>query len=118
MQQLAPADVSLITLAACHVAGLFGQLLPTLRTGGTCILHARYEPAAAAREIERSRVTRIQLLPAQLAALLDAAEAERRDLSSLRCATVGGDAPPPDVHLRLGELTGLEATASKVRSCR
>ena len=34
VQKLGPDDVNLITLAMCHVAGLFGQLLPTLRTGG------------------------------------------------------------------------------------
>jgi long-chain acyl-CoA synthetase len=109
-QRLGPEDVNLVTLAACHVAGLFGQLLPTLRTGGTCLLHSRYEPAAAAREIERSQVTRIQLLPAQVAALLDAAEADRCDLSSLRCAIVGGDVLALDVHHRFRQLTGLEAT--------
>lgn len=110
IQELEPDDVNLITLAMCHVAGLFGQLLPTLQTGGRCILHSRYEPVAAAREIERSRVTRIQLLPAQLATLLDAAVADGRDLSSLRCAIVGGDALTLDLHERFREVTGLEAT--------
>jgi acyl-CoA synthetase (AMP-forming)/AMP-acid ligase II len=110
VQELGPGDVNLITLAMCHVAGLFGQLLPTLRTGGCCILHSRYEPGAAAREIECSRVTRIQLLPAQLATLLDAAVADGRDLSSLRCAIVGGDALTLELHDRFREVTGLEAT--------
>jgi acyl-CoA synthetase (AMP-forming)/AMP-acid ligase II len=110
IQELGPGDVNLITLAMCHVAGLFGQLLPTLQTGGCCILHPRYEPMEAAREIERSRVTRIQLLPAQLATLLDAAVADGRDLSSLRCAIVGGDALTLDLHERFREVTGLEAT--------
>jgi acyl-CoA synthetase (AMP-forming)/AMP-acid ligase II len=110
VQDLGPDDVNLITLAMCHVAGLFGQLLATLHTGGCCLLHSRYDPGAAALEIERSRVTRIQLLPAQLATLLDAAEADSRDLSSLRCAIVGGDALTLDQHDRFREVTGLEAT--------
>ena len=110
VQELGPGDVNLITLATCHIAGLFGQLLPTLRAGGLCILHPRYEPVLAAREIEQSGVTRIQLLPAQLAGLLDAAQAERCDLRSLRCALVGGDVLALDVHRRFGEFTGLEAT--------
>ena len=37
VQALRADDVNLITLATCHVAGLFGQLLPTLATGGTCV---------------------------------------------------------------------------------
>ncbi len=110
VQKLGPGDVNLVTLAMCHVAGLFGQLLPTLQTGGCCILHSRYEAAAAACEIEQSRVTRIQLLPAQLATLLDAAAADGRDLSSLRCAIVGGDALALDLHARFREMTGLEVT--------
>ncbi len=110
VQDLGPGDVNLITLAVCHVAGLFGQLLATLHTGGCCLLHSRYDPGAAALEIERSRVTRIQLLPAQLATLLDAAEADSRDLSSLRCAIVGGDALTIDLHDRFRAVAGLEAT--------
>jgi long-chain acyl-CoA synthetase len=110
VQELGPGDVNLITLATCHIAGLFGQLLPTLRAGGVCILHPRYEPVLAAREIEQSGVTRVQLLPAQLAGLLDAAQADRCDLRSLRCALVGGDVLALDVHRRFAEFTGLEAT--------
>lgn len=110
VQDLSPGDVNLITLATCHVAGLFGQLLPALQSGGCCLLHSRYDPTVAALEIERSRVTRIQLLPAQLATLLDAAEADSRDLSSLRCAIVGGDALALDLHARFREVAGLEAT--------
>ncbi len=110
VQDLGTGDVNLITLAVCHVAGLFGQLLPTLQTEGCCILHSRFEATAAAHEIERSRVTRIQLLPAQLASLIDAAAADARDLSSLRCAIVGGDALAPDLHARFCAMTGLEVT--------
>lgn len=110
VQRLAEDDVNLITLATCHVAGLFGQLLPTLWTGGTCILHPRYEPDRALREIERSRVTRIQLLPGQLAALVDAAQARGGDLRSLRCAIVGGDALALEFHRRFLDVAGLEAT--------
>ena len=50
------------------------------------------------------------MLPAQLATLLDAAVAECRDLSSLRCAIVGGDALTLELHERFREVTGLEAT--------
>ncbi len=73
VQERGPNHVTLVTLATCHVAGLFGQLLPSLRTGSTCILHARYDGVAAALEVDRSGVIRIRLLPAQLAALVDAA---------------------------------------------
>jgi long-chain acyl-CoA synthetase len=109
-QDLRPDDVNLVTLAMCHVAGLFGQLLPTLRTEGCCILHSRFDAPAAAHEIGWSHVTRIQLLPAQLASLLDAAAADGRDLSSLRCAIVGGDALAPELHARFRAMTGLEVT--------
>ena len=110
VQDLSLYDVNLVTLATCHVAGLFGQLLPTLEAGGMCILHAHFDAAAAAREIERSGVTRIQTLPAQLAELLDTAEAQGGGLSSLRCAMVGGDVLALEVHERFSALTGFAAT--------
>jgi long-chain acyl-CoA synthetase len=110
VQELTADDVNLITLATCHIAGLFGQLLPTLDAGGTCVLHAHFDAATAAQEIERSRVTRIQTLPAQLAELLDTAAGHRHDLSSLRCAIVGGDVLPLDVHAEFSRVTGLQAT--------
>ena len=110
VQELRPDDVNLVTLATCHVAGLFGQLLPTLEAGGTCILSGQFDAVAAAEEIERSGVTRIQTLPAQLAELLNAATADTRDLSSLRCAIVGGDVLALEVHERFSRITGLQAT--------
>jgi acyl-CoA synthetase (AMP-forming)/AMP-acid ligase II len=110
VQELSSADVNLITLAVCHVAGLFGQLLPTLRTGGTCILHAGYDSVAAVQEVDRSRVTRIQMLPAQLAEFLRSAQEEHCSLGSLRCAIVGGDALALDVHQQFRELAAFEAT--------
>ncbi len=110
VQELEADDVNLITLAMCHIAGLFGQLLPTLQTGGTCILHSHFEPEAAVRDIDAAGVTRIQLLPAQLSSLLDAAEASGSGLASLRCAIAGGDALSADVHRRFRDLTGFEVT--------
>jgi acyl-CoA synthetase (AMP-forming)/AMP-acid ligase II len=110
VQRLQSDDVNLVTLAAVHVAGLLGQILPTLRAEGTCILHRGFDASAAAEEIERSHVTRIQLLPAQLEALVDAAESEHRDLGSLRCAIVGGDVVALEVQRRFRKLTGLDAT--------
>jgi acyl-CoA synthetase (AMP-forming)/AMP-acid ligase II len=42
--------------------------------------------------------------------LLDAAQAGRHDVSSLRCAIVGGDVLGLEAHRRFRELTGLDAT--------
>ncbi len=109
-QELRDDDVNLITLATCHIAGLFGQLLPTLASGGTCILHPHFDAGLAASEIERSRVTRIQLLPGQLAELLEVASERGCRLQSLRCAIAGGDAVAPDTQRRFRDLTGLEIT--------
>ncbi len=110
VQELRADDVNLVTLATCHVAGLFGQLLPTLAAGGMCILHGHFDALTAAQEIERSAVTRIQTLPAQLADLLDAADAHGCELGSLRCAMVGGDVLARQVHARFVGVTGFEAT--------
>jgi len=108
VQQMGPGDVNLISLAMCHVAGLLGQLLPTLLAGGQCVLHAGFDAGEVAAEVERSQVTRIQLLPSQLADLLDVAGDCGADLTSIRSCIAGGDRVPPALHERFRQLTGAE----------
>jgi non-ribosomal peptide synthetase component E (peptide arylation enzyme) len=78
--------------------------------GAGGILHARCDPHLAAAEIERSRVTRIQLLPAaaHAAARCRRGAGQRAALLTLRDR--GRDALALDVHRRFRDAVGFEAT--------
>lgn len=89
--QLGPDDVNLGMLPLFHVSGL-GQFLATLQAGGCTLLAQRFDPKAAARQIAEHRVTMFAEFAPMLGAILDAAQAEGSDLSSLR-AVSGLDTP-------------------------
>jgi acyl-CoA synthetase (AMP-forming)/AMP-acid ligase II len=106
-----PADVYLISTAACHAAAFTGQLLPNVYVGGTAVLTHLPNPEQVVRAIETHRVTRVQMLPATLEDLVEYLEHHpSTDLSSWRCCTAGGDVVPPDLHHRFRRMTGFELT--------
>ncbi len=89
--QLGPQDVNLGMLPLFHVSGL-GQFLATLQAGGSTLLAQRFDPKAAARQIADHKVTVFAEFAPMLGSILDAAQADGADLSSLR-AISGLDTP-------------------------
>jgi len=117
-----PDDVHLISTAACHAAAFTGQLLPGLASGGCCVLTHLPRPERVVQEIERRRVSRVQMLPATLEDLVEHLEQNPgSDLSSWRCCTSGGDVVPVDLHHRFARAVGFEITElfgmTEVLSC-
>jgi acyl-CoA synthetase (AMP-forming)/AMP-acid ligase II len=107
--QFTPADVLLVSTAACHAAAFTGQLLPNVSVGGTSVLTHLPTPAEVVDDIARRRVTRVQMLPATLEDLVDFLEGHPgRDLASWRCCTAGGDVVPLELHQRFREVTGFD----------
>ncbi|WP_229674649.1 class I adenylate-forming enzyme family protein [Nakamurella endophytica] len=100
----------LVSLAFCHVAGLLGQVLPGLAVGATLVLHDGFRADAVAAEIDRAAVTRLELLPGQLAELVDRLEAAPPSARPLRGCVAGGDAVPVDVQARFEALTGCRVS--------
>uniref|UniRef100_A0A0D9YIR3 4-coumarate--CoA ligase n=1 Tax=Oryza glumipatula TaxID=40148 RepID=A0A0D9YIR3_9ORYZ len=86
-----PAAVTLFPLPLFHVMG-FGLLTRTISSGETAVVMRRFDLAAAARAVERYRVTKLSAAPPVVVALTKSDEARRRDLSSL-VAIVVGSAP-------------------------
>jgi acyl-CoA synthetase (AMP-forming)/AMP-acid ligase II len=79
-----PDDVSLVFLPVFWIAGEDAALLIPLVNGSTCVLMTRWDVAEALDLIERHRVTTLVAPVDSWIPLLDRAEAEGRDLSSLR----------------------------------
>lgn len=104
-------DVHLMSTAACHAAAFTGQFLPNLLAGGTAVLTHLPKPEAVVKSIARHRVSRIQMLPASLADLVEHLEQNpRSDLGSLKVCTAGGDVVPHDLFVRFKKVLGFDIT--------
>lgn len=77
--------------------------------GGSSVLFPEPPtPELLFRLIARHRPTLLIAVPTLLQRLADAPDAERQDLSSLRCVTSAGEALPPSLYQRFFELFGVE----------
>jgi fatty-acyl-CoA synthase len=64
-----------------HAAGVV--IVPMLLKGGTVVLHKGFDAGAILEAVETERITVTFLVPTMIYVLLDHAETQRRDLSSL-----------------------------------
>jgi len=91
-----------------HIAGTLGILGHAL-LGRSLVMMESWEPAAAAQLIERFSVEQTSGTPFHLAGLLEAAERDDRDLSSLRQFLIGATTVPPAV-VSASENAGIRCT--------
>lgn len=84
-------DIMLIILPLFHSGGLFIQASPTIFKGATMIIHPKFDPQKAYRDIEYFHVTKFLGVPTIYRALLNVPLKERRDLSSLKICAIGGE---------------------------
>jgi acyl-CoA synthetase (AMP-forming)/AMP-acid ligase II len=92
---VAPA-VSLICVPFHHVAGLVGVFVG-LAGGSTAVFQPRFDAEEWLRLVQRHRVQRAFLVPAMLHRILEHADFEATDLSSLQMITYGAAPAPPDL---------------------
>ncbi len=85
--------VYLAAFPAGHIAGVLG-LLRTALLGATSVVMDRWDPTHAAELVETHGVTSTSGAPFFLSSLLDAAETDGRDLSSIRNYLVGAASVP------------------------
>jgi acyl-CoA synthetase (AMP-forming)/AMP-acid ligase II len=93
---------------AGHIAGFNYSLRPIL-TGTEMVFTDRWDPTLAAALIERYRVRLSGGTPFHLRGLLDAAQRDGRDLSTLKGYSMGGTGVTPD-HVRQADAAGLCAS--------
>ncbi|HEY2881332.1 MAG TPA: class I adenylate-forming enzyme family protein [Pirellulales bacterium] len=104
-------DVHLIVTSACHIASFSGQLIPSLWSGGTCVLTHVPQPEEIVKAIETHGVTRTQMLPTGLEDLVEYLEAHPgANLKSWKSATVGGDVVALELQHRFHKLIGFDVT--------
>jgi fatty-acyl-CoA synthase len=103
-----PETVALAPVPFFHVSGLTGTLNHGVLKGWTLVIMTRWDPALAARLIERYRVSRWNCLPTMVGDLLANPEAGKRNLASLRTISGGGAAMPAAVAQTLRETLGVE----------
>ncbi len=99
-------DVVLQVLPQFHVGGWNVQPLLAWWKGATVVLEREFEPGRALRLIEERRVTTMMGVPATYLFMANEPAFERADLSSLRCAVVGG-APMPEALLETWQRRGV-----------
>jgi long-chain acyl-CoA synthetase len=84
----------LSVLPPFHIYSLTVVLLFGIRLGAELVLHVRFDPEAAVRDIEAKKITMFPGVPTMFAAILNHPVAKTADLHSLKTCNSGG-APLP-----------------------
>ncbi|MDQ0026636.1 fatty-acyl-CoA synthase [Variovorax paradoxus] len=106
-KQLHVETVTLAVAPLFHMLGLQNGMNMPMFLGATAVMMPRWDPAMAARLIERHAVTAWSAPPAMVIDLFSHPEAEQRDLSSLALLSGGGAAMPEAVAAMLLQRHGL-----------
>ncbi len=115
---LSQADHVLNALPMFHVGGLNNQTLPALLAGATVTLHRRFDPGLWLADVAARKPTVSILVPATMQAIVEHADWERTDLSSLKMINSGSMVVPDSLirafHARgvpVGQIYGCTETA-------
>jgi fatty-acyl-CoA synthase len=90
-----------------HMLGLQNGMNMPIFLGGTAVMLPRWNPALAARLIERHRVTAWTAPPAMILDFFSNPETERRDISSLTLLSGGAAAMPEAVATLMQQRHGI-----------
>lgn len=106
MQMRGAEDTMVSALPCPHVyANVVMQSM--MLFGAKLVLHARFDPATLLADIEAHKATMMDGVPTMYMFMLDAPELERRDLSSLTRAYVGGQTMPVATMERVEQAFGI-----------
>jgi fatty-acyl-CoA synthase len=94
-------DRTLVVGPLYHVGALDLPGTGVLHAGGSLVILPRFEPLATLEAIQAARPTNVWLAPAMVTALLQQADVERFDLSSMRFIIDGGEKMPLPLIARL-----------------
>jgi long-chain acyl-CoA synthetase len=103
---LSADDFSVAAVMMAHASGIF-RSLGLIQLGVPFVVIESFDADAVLDNVERYRATCLFGFPAQYAALVQAQQAEPRDLSSLRFGTMGGDAFPIELQQKAISVLGM-----------
>jgi len=98
----------LCILPLFHIYSLTVVMLLGFRLGAELVLHPRFDPAAALKDIVEKKITVYMGVPTMHVALLSAPGVESMDFSSLRLCASGGAPLPVAVQERFERVTGCK----------
>jgi long-chain acyl-CoA synthetase len=96
----------LAVLPPFHIYALSVNMMLGIRAAAELILHTRFDPEAALKEISANKVTSFPGVPTMFTALLAHPDIGKYDLSSLRFCGSGGAPLPLEVAQRFAATTG------------
>ncbi|MFZ0448459.1 MAG: long-chain fatty acid--CoA ligase [Desulfatiglandaceae bacterium] len=96
-------DIMLVILPLFHSGGLFIQASPIIYKGATMVIHPKFDPFKAYRDIEQYRVTKFLGVPTVYRGLLKPDRDKRGDLSSLKVCAIGGEKTTHDLLVQCSE---------------
>src|SRR5271155_896465 len=100
----------LCILPLFHIYSLTVVMLLGFRLGAELILHPRFDPAAAVKDIVNKKITVYLGVPTMHVALLSVPGVEKMDFSSLRLCGSGGAPLPVAVQERFEQVVGRRLT--------
>ncbi len=101
---------TLCILPLFHIYALSVVLILGLRLGAELVLHPRFDPAAAAKDIVLKKITIYAGVPTMHVAILNLPGVETMDFSSLKLCSSGGAPLPLAVQQGFEKLTGCRLT--------
>jgi long-chain acyl-CoA synthetase len=101
-------EVSFCAIPMSHSGGMSGVMNVPLSAGATLLTVPRFDAAAAARAVERHRVTRLFGVPTMFIALLNDPAGRAADYASLRACRTNAAPLPPSVKRDFDALVGRE----------
>ena len=106
--QINQGAVGLAVLPMFHVTGMQANLNGTIFNGSTAVLLTRWDRDAAARCVERHRITGMALITAMVIDFMANPRLDAHDLTSLRRISGGGASMPRAVAQALEQRLGLK----------
>jgi long-chain acyl-CoA synthetase len=100
----------LCVLPLFHIYSLTVVMLLGFRLGAELVLHPRFDPAAAVKDIVEKKITVYMGVPTMHVALLSQPGVEMMDFSSLRLCASGGAPLPVAVQERFEQVVGRKLT--------
>jgi long-chain acyl-CoA synthetase len=101
---------TLCILPLFHIYALSVVLILGFRLGAELVLHPRFDPAAAAKDIVLKKITVYAGVPTMHVAILNLPGVETMDFSSLKLCSSGGAPLPLAVQQGFEKLTGCRLT--------